>query len=122
MKRIRLAILGDSPCGLCTADCCKQNGHEYAAILRGDEARRFASFAIDVPFHKDGKIVLERVLPYRNGRCQFLQSDDRCAIYEDRPRACREFQCSTQFNRDGIGHHGEFLERNPRVSEMLESL
>ena len=49
MRRLRLAILGDSPCYLCSAACCKQNGHAYAALLQGDdERRRFAPFAIDV--------------------------------------------------------------------------
>ena len=121
-KRLRLAILGSSPCDLCTAACCKQNGHEFAALLQGDEVRRFAAFAADVPFLRDGNVTYERVLPYINGRCQFLGPDDLCTIYDDRPLACRGFQCVDHFNADGIGRHGTFLRRNPRVLEMLESL
>jgi len=122
MAVIRLAILGHSPCQLCSANCCKQNGHEFAAILRGDEVARFAPFAIDVPIETQGRIVYERVLPYRSGRCQFLGSGDRCTIYDDRPAACRAFQCVNDFNRDGVGAHGAFLNRNPEVLRMLQSM
>jgi Fe-S-cluster containining protein len=119
MPALRLAILGDSPCGLCTAACCKQNGHDYAAILRGDEVRRFAAFAIDVPIGDGDRIVTERVLPYVDGRCQFLGEDDRCTIYEDRPGACRAFQCVEYFNQRGVGAHGSFLQRNGAVLKTL---
>jgi Fe-S-cluster containining protein len=121
-RRIRLGIFGESPCGICTAACCKQRGHEFAALLRGDEVRRFAAFAVDVPIRAGERIVIERVLPYREGRCQFLGNDDRCTIYEDRPMACREFQCVTAYNRDGVGDHGRFLQNNPAVREMLDQL
>jgi Fe-S-cluster containining protein len=123
MPRVRLAIFGDSPCQECTAACCKQNGHEFAALLREDEVRRFAAFAIDVLLKRDdGEIAFERVLPYVNGRCRFLGDDDRCTIYDDRPVSCRIFQCVSDFNRDGVGRHGSFLERNPAVLELLKRL
>jgi Fe-S-cluster containining protein len=124
LKRIRIHILGASPCDRCFAACCKQNGHEFAAILQGDdERRRFAAFSVDVTFARgDGSIAAERVLPYVGGRCQFLADGDRCTIYDDRPRACRQFECAPQFNRDGLGRHGKFLSRNPRVLRILESM
>ena len=122
-RRLRLAILGDSPCDLCAAACCKQNGHAYAAVLEGDEIRKFAAFAVDVPITRDDDLLTyERVLPYVAGRCQFLGGDDRCAIYDDRPRACRRFQCVDHYNADGVGRHGLFLQRNPQVRAILESL
>ena len=62
------------------------------------------------------------MLPYVNGRCQFLGEDDRCLIYEDRPQSCRAFQCVTSYNQDGVGNHGVFLERNPQVRELIDSL
>jgi Fe-S-cluster containining protein len=124
-RRVRLAISGESPCDLCTAACCKQNGHTYAARLQDDEIGRFAAFAIDVPItcgDSDNRVTYERVLPYIHGRCQFLGDDDRCTIYDDRPRACRQFQCIDAYNADGLGAHGGFLQRNPRVKELLDSL
>jgi len=120
MRRIRLAVFGSSPCHLCTAACCKQNGHEYAAILRGDrEVRKFAAFSVDARIRHGETIVVEKVLPYREGRCQFLGGDDRCMIYEDRPGACRAFQCIEYFNQQAVGAHGRFLELNPTVTRML---
>jgi Fe-S-cluster containining protein len=119
---LRIAIVGQSPCEHCYAACCRQNGHDYAALLRGAERRRFAAFSIEVPIRSDGGIVLERVLPYVDGRCQFLGDDDRCTIYEDRPQACRDFQCVPHFHADGVGRHRVFLQRNPRVLKILEDL
>jgi Fe-S-cluster containining protein len=92
-------------------------------VLRGDEVRRFAPFAVDVPMREaSGRVVFERVLPYVEGRCQFLGEDDRCTIYDDRPGACRAFQCVSAFNAEGMGRDGMFLRRNPGVREMLEGM
>jgi Fe-S-cluster containining protein len=120
-RRVRVAIVGASPCGGCGANCCKQNGHEFAVLLRGDEVRRFAAFSVDVRIEgQGGGVVSERVLPYAGGRCQFLGEDDRCTIYEDRPASCREFECVRYFNSGGMGRHGRFLELNSDVLGRLE--
>jgi Fe-S-cluster containining protein len=122
---LRLAILGDSPCDLCTAACCRQNGHDYAVLLEGErERRKFAAFAVDVPVGRGGFTSVERVLPYHAGRCRFLGEDERCTIYDDRPANCRRFQCVSGFHHGGgdVGGHGGFLQRNPAVLEMLASL
>jgi Fe-S-cluster containining protein len=118
----RLAILGQSPCHLCYAACCKQNGHDYAVLLEGDERQRFGPFAMDVRIDDGERTVVERVLPYREGRCVFLGEDDRCTVYDDRPMNCRRFQCVRYFRQGGADSpgHGEFLVRNPRVLEILE--
>ena len=123
---MRLAILGDSPCDLCTATCCRQNGHGYAVLLEGDQERpRFAAFAVDVPIDRGGgAVVLERVLPYRDGRCGFLGDDDRCTIYDDRPINCRRFQCVVGYHGSGAtpGSHSTFLRSNRQVLDMLDRL
>jgi Fe-S-cluster containining protein len=115
MPPLRLAILGESPCHLCTANCCKQNGHEYAVLLEGEERRKFAAFAADVLNRFPGGSRYERVIPYRHARCPFLADNDRCSIYDDRPQNCRGFQCINGYHFGG-GHlttHSEFLQRNP---------
>ena len=125
MRRFRLAILGDSPCDLCTAACCKQNGHGYAVLLEGEsERRRFAPFAVDLAIDRGGgAVVWERVLPYQDGRCRFLGSGDLCTIYDDRPVNCRRFQCVSAFRTgNGQGRHGAFLQANPAVLEMLDGM
>ena len=120
MKRLRIAILGASPCGQCTAACCRQNGHDYAALLEGDEVRRFAPYAIDARIEAGGRLVVERVLPYIDGRCVFLGESGECLVYEDRPQACRAFECVRHYNRHGVGRHDVFLERNLCVRDLLE--
>lgn len=124
MNHLRLAILGESPCHLCYAACCRQNGHDYAVLLEGDERRRFGPFAMDVRIGDGPVTVVERVLPYRDGRCVFLGEDDRCTIYDDRPVNCRRFQCVRYFHQAGASRtrHGEFLRRNPQVLQILEGL
>lgn len=110
--------MGASPCGGCRANCCRQNGHEYAVLLRGEEVRKFAPFAVAVRIG----VVTEYVLPYVAGRCQFLGENGLCAIYEDRPGSCREFECVRYFNAHGVGAHGRFLELNPDVRERIEGM
>jgi hypothetical protein len=126
VRRLRLAILGASPCGGCRANCCRQNGHDYAVLLDGaDERRRFQAFCVEVQVAAAGaRVVSERVLPYRDGRCQFLGDDDRCTIYEDRPLNCRRFECAPGFHLLGsdLTGHSEFLRRNPDVLQRLETL
>ena len=124
MPRLRLAILGASPCHLCRANCCKQNGHDYAVLLEADEWRRFAPFCVEVRVDGGACVTTERVLPYRDGRCQFLDTDDRCTIYDDRPTNCRRFECAPGYHERGsaVGAHSVFLRRNPDVRALLERL
>jgi Fe-S-cluster containining protein len=122
---LRLAILGDSPCDLCTAACCRQNGHAYAVLLEGDERRKFAPWAADVPIERgDGRTTFERVLPYVAGRCPFLGDDDRCTVYPDRPVNCRRFQCVSGYHHGGadLTSHSHFLDLNPAVVRVLDGL
>jgi Fe-S-cluster containining protein len=120
--KLRIAILGQSPCHGCRANCCKQNGHDYAVLLHPHEYARFRPFSAAITINSNGTPVFERVLPYTDGRCQFLDADDRCTIYEDRPASCRRFECITFYNAAGVGKHGRFLELNPDVRQRLEQL
>jgi Fe-S-cluster containining protein len=118
---IRLAILGSSPCHLCTAACCKQNGHEYSVLLEPQEHARFRPFSIDFPVMNGTTRVIERVIPYQAGRCLFLGDDDLCTIYDDRPRSCRNFECVMQYGGT-LRPHSRFLDLNPRVRQLLDRL
>jgi Fe-S-cluster containining protein len=120
--RLRIAVVGSSPCHACAALCCKQNGHAFAVLLDGDdERRRFAAFSADVAIDGDAAPVAERVIPYVDGRCRFLGDDDRCTIYDDRPRNCRRFECVRYFHSEPDRSHGTFLTRNPIALRAVES-
>lgn len=122
--RVRIAVVGASPCGKCDAACCRQTATEFAVLLQTDEERRrFAPWAITLPI-RDGAGILrhERVIAYRDGRCPFLDDDHRCAIYEQRPSGCRAFECTRYFRTSPGRSDGMFLQRNPRVAALLESL
>lgn len=58
----------DLPCFECGGTCC--TGHRGVLL-------------------DDGSI-----LPFVDGRCPHLLPDARCAIYDERPRGCRAFDCS----------------------------
>jgi Fe-S-cluster containining protein len=122
MKRIRIAIIGSSPCNRCDAACCKQSGCEYSVLLEPGEYGRFGPFAAEVTMHDAGRLVREKVLPYRDGKCIFLGEDDLCTIYEDRPASCRRFECTRLFHNGGatVGRQHDFIGQNPRVGKMLE--
>jgi Fe-S-cluster containining protein len=92
-------------------------------LLETDEWRRFAPFCVEVRIDAGPCVTTERVLPYRDGRCQFLGTDDRCTIYEDRPANCRRFECAPGYHASGsdVSVHSEFLRRNPDVRELLGS-
>ena len=129
MPRLRLAILGDSPCHLCTAACCRQNGHDYAVLLQGEaERRKFAPWSVDVRIdtrdEHGTRVTVERVLPYQDGRCVFLGHDNLCMIYEDRPLSCRQFQCVSGYRTvaSNPGGHSDFLQNNPPVLQILDTL
>lgn len=76
-KILRMAILGASPCTTCRANCCKQNGRDFAVLLQDDEPRKFAAYSVNVAIEQNVRVITERVLPYINGRCQFLDANDR---------------------------------------------
>lgn len=72
------------PCNACGGSCCF--GHRGVLL-------------------DDGTI-----LPFVDGRCPHLGSDNRCTIYETRPRGCRDFDCSKE---------PSFLRVNPRIAALL---
>ena len=88
----------DVPCGGCTA-CCRASQFVHVAP---DEAETLArippGLLVPAPGLPDGHTLLgydER------GHCPMLV-DDRCSIYEHRPRACRTYDCRV-FAASGIG-------------------
>lgn len=71
--------------GKCDAPCCKRGAHGWPVAVRLEPDEQFAHM----------HAVFDGAVPYRDdGRCVFLGADDRCTIYDERPRGCRHFNCA----------------------------
>jgi uncharacterized protein len=88
----------DVPCGGCTA-CCRSAQFVHVAP---DEADARAHIPAELLFPAPGLPHGHHVLGYdERGHCPMLV-DDRCSIYEHRPRACRTYDCRV-FAAAGVG-------------------
>jgi Fe-S-cluster containining protein len=90
---MRAALRGerdaDVPCGACTA-CCRSSQFVHVAP---DDADALAAIPRDLLFPAPGFPAGHLVLGYdERGHCPMLV-DDRCSIYDHRPRACRMYDC-----------------------------
>ncbi|MFZ9190320.1 MAG: YkgJ family cysteine cluster protein [Schleiferiaceae bacterium] len=83
------AVFARTQCLDC-ANCCKTTGPLWTERDKDRVAKRLRLKTADfearyLRLDEDGDWVL-RQLP-----CPFLESDNACSIYEDRPKACREY-------------------------------
>jgi Fe-S-cluster containining protein len=77
------------PCGGCTA-CCTSSQFVH---IGPDETETLARVPSELLFPAPRMPVGHVLLGYDDhGRCPML-TDDRCSIYEHRPRACRTYDC-----------------------------
>jgi Fe-S-cluster containining protein len=78
----------DVPCGTCTA-CCRAS---YFIHIEPDEVETLRRIPKALQFDAPGRPG-HVVLGYdERGHCPMLV-DDRCSIYEHRPRTCRQYDC-----------------------------
>jgi Fe-S-cluster containining protein len=79
----------DVPCGGCTA-CCRAS---YFIHIEPDEVDTLRRIPTELQFAAPGLPPGHVVLGYdERGHCPMLV-DDRCSIYEHRPRTCRQYDC-----------------------------
>ncbi len=91
--RTRRAQVSDEdaevPCGGCTA-CCRSS---YFVHIAPDETDTLRRVPLELQFPAPGLPEGHVVLGYdEHGHCPMLV-EERCSIYEDRPRTCRNFDC-----------------------------
>ena len=79
----------DVPCGACTA-CCRS--HQFVHV-DPDETDALAHIPSALLFPAPGGRPGERVLGYDDDGCCPMLVNERCSIYEHRPRACRTYDC-----------------------------
>ena len=90
---MQAALRGDAdsdvPCGTCTA-CCTSSQFVH---IEADEVETLAHIHAELQFPaprmQEGNVLLGYD---ENGHCPMLV-DDRCSIYEHRPRTCRTYDC-----------------------------
>jgi Fe-S-cluster containining protein len=88
----------DVPCGACTA-CCRSSMFVH---IRPEETPTIGRVPGALLFPAPGWPEGHLLMGYDDdGRCPML-ADNRCSIYEDRPRTCREYDCRV-FAATGIG-------------------
>jgi uncharacterized protein len=93
LRVMRDAVRGergsDVPCNGCTA-CCRAS---QFILVEPDERATLARIPSELLFPAPQMPRGHQVLGYdERGHCPMLV-DDRCSIYEHRPRACRAYDC-----------------------------
>lgn len=83
------------------ANCCKTTSPIFLQVDIDRLAKVFrqkSSAFIDEYLHRDeeGDYVLN------SSPCPFLGTDNKCLVYEDRPKACREYPHTNRKNMHGI--------------------
>ena len=92
----------DVPCDGCTA-CCRSS---YFVHIEPDEGGTLRRIPAELLFPAPGRPTGHVLMGYdERGHCPMLV-DDRCSIYEDRPRTCRTFDCRV-FPATGLLPEGE---------------
>jgi len=77
------------PCGTCTA-CCRSSMFIH---IQPDETRTLERIPRALLFPAPGRPKGHVVMGYDDqGHCPMLV-DNKCSIYEDRPRTCRSYDC-----------------------------
>jgi Fe-S-cluster containining protein len=79
----------DVPCGTCTA-CCRSS---YFIHVEPDEVETLRRIPKALRFPAPGLPEGHVVLGYDEQGCCPMLVDDRCSIYEHRPRTCRTYDC-----------------------------
>jgi uncharacterized protein len=88
-RAIRGADASEVPCDGCTA-CCRSGQFVHVAPDESDTLAHIPpELLFPAPLLPEGHRVLATA---EEGNCPMLV-DDRCSIYEHRPRACRTYDC-----------------------------
>lgn len=121
MEQLHDEVFGRTNCLNC-ANCCKTTGPlftdtDIARIARHLRMKPGAFIATYLRIDEENDYVLQE-LP-----CSFLNRDNRCSIYEHRPKACREFPHT---NRKKFHQIGALTLKNvaicPAAYEIVEEM
>lgn len=104
------------------ANCCKTTGPLFTA----KDVHRIASHLKLKPGEFEAEYLKtdeEDDLILKSVPCVFLNEDNRCSIYEVRPRACAEYPRTNKRNiKEFLGPLRKDVEVCPAVFEMVERI
>ena len=106
--------MGSNLCEHCTAACCNHVALpiEIPETRRDfDDIRWYLMHADITVFVEDGDWYIQFATPCRN-----LEPDNRCGIYETRPKICREYKAG-ECDYEGGAHDYEHLFTRPEHIE-----
>lgn len=121
MHRLHEEVFSCTDCLQC-ANCCKTTGPLFTRkdidrISRHLKMKPAEFEAEYLRIDEDNDYVLQQV------PCRFLEEDNRCSIYDVRPKACREFPHTDRIRQQQILH---LTRKNasicPAVFTILEKL
>ena len=91
------SVGSEVPCGACTA-CCRSSMFVHIAPEEEQTIRRIPRpLLFPAPGRPQGHLVMGY---NEQGHCPMLV-DNRCSIYQDRPRTCRDYDCRV-FRATGV--------------------
>ena len=115
------AVFYEMDCLLC-ANCCKS----IPPIVSMRDAKRIAkSLNISKKVFLDTYTVTDEDgdLVINASPCPFLESDNKCRIYEDRPSACRLYPHSgEELFYKNLSHHKRNMKYCPGLMEIVRRL
>jgi Fe-S-cluster containining protein len=109
---------GEVLCAYCTAKCCR-----YIALAI-DKPKKLADFEFLRWYMLHGQISIftEDGTWYLmvHNRCDSLQADNRCGIYETRPQICRDYTTKDcEYEDDWV--YEQYFEAAEQVAEYAEA-
>jgi len=89
-------IIDDFNCDKCSGICCI-NPPELRDIEEINKALRFGAKVLIIKDFESDRVIgagVEKI----NGKCVFLNNKGKCDIYENRFKACKDFECSAKID------------------------
>lgn len=108
---------GDCLCDHCTAKCCRY----FALPMEKPESRTDFDYLRWFLLHEGATAFVEDDTWYLlvHTKCEHLQADGRCGIYETRPQICRDYSTDDCEFDDGYVYE-RYFERAEQVAEYAE--
>lgn len=111
------AVFACTDCLAC-ANCCTTTGPLFTRTDVDRIARHLRMKPMDFEAEylrrdEDDDLVLQSV------PCRFLESDNRCSIYEVRPKACREYPHTDRDRQHGILN---LTEKNAHICPAVDAI